>query len=145
MNRHLSVPALAAAALLAAGCSGGEHAPPKRAGAAASQPSPRAAGLELPARAAVLVPETSGSGDLDLARFTPRQGVYTVYARCTGKGRVTVVDTDRPDADPSRIACDQVATVGRVYSEAEAQALRMRVQGGTATWTVAVVAGAHDV
>ncbi|MFD5726065.1 hypothetical protein ACFWMT_08155 [Streptomyces sp. NPDC058368] len=143
MNRHLPVFAAAAAVLLAAGCSGAaEHAPQKRAGSPA--PS-RAAGLELPARAAVLVPETSGAGDLDLARFTPQQGVYTVYARCTGKGRVTIVDADRPDADPSRIACDQVVTVGRVYSEAEAQALRMRVQGGTATWTVAVVAGAHEV
>ncbi|WP_328900606.1 hypothetical protein OHR86_12265 [Streptomyces sp. NBC_00441] len=145
MNRHLSVSAVAAAALLAAGCGGAEHAPPERAGGPAAQPFPRAAGLELPAHAAVLVPETSGSGDLDLARFTPRQGVYTVYARCTGKGRVAVVDAGRPGADPSRVACDQVVTVGRVYSEAEAQALRMRVRGGTATWTVGVVAGAHDV
>ncbi|NEC69701.1 hypothetical protein [Streptomyces sp. SID9727] len=142
MNRHLPVLAAAAAVLLAAGCSGAEHAPRKGAG----DPAPsRAAGLELPAHAAVLVPETSGSGDFELARFfTPREGVYTVYARCTGKGRVTVVDAGRPDADPSRIACDQVATVGRVYSEAEAEALSMRVQGGKATWTVAVVAGAHE-
>ncbi|NEC04022.1 hypothetical protein [Streptomyces sp. SID7909] len=142
MNRHLPVLAAAAAVLLAAGCSGAGHAPQKR----AANPAPsRAAGLELPARAAVLVPETHGSADLDLKRFTPGEGVYTIYARCTGKGRVTIVDADRPEDDPRRIACDQVVTVGRVYSEADAQALRMRVQGGTATWTVAVVAGAHEV
>ncbi|MFJ7630527.1 hypothetical protein ACIQZN_28985 [Streptomyces sp. NPDC097595] len=143
MNRNLSVPAVAAAVLLAAGCGGAaEQAPQRR----AANPAPsRAAGLQLPARAAVLVPETHGSADLDLKRFTPGQGVYTIYARCTGKGRVTIVDADRPEADPSRVACDQVVTVGRVYSEVEAQALRMRVRGGTATWTVAVVAGAHDV
>ncbi|WP_405937172.1 hypothetical protein OG338_11170 [Streptomyces sp. NBC_00726] len=58
---------------------------------------------------------------------------------------MTLVDADRPEADPRRIACDGVVTVGRVYSEVEAQALRMRVRGGATAWTVAVVAGAHEV
>ncbi|MEU2021948.1 hypothetical protein ABZ565_07265 [Streptomyces sp. NPDC016469] len=145
MNRHLPVLAAAAAVLLAAGCSGAAgHAPQKRAGSPAPRPSSRAAGLGLPAHTAVYVPETHGSAELDLKRFTPGQGVYTVYARCTGKGRVTIVDADRPEADPSRVACNGVVTVGRVYSEAETQALRMRVRGGTATWAVAVVSGAHE-
>ncbi|MCG7525463.1 hypothetical protein MHW47_13535 [Streptomyces sp. OfavH-34-F] len=146
---------ITAAVLLAAGCSSGqdESAVRKQPSGGASdsrssagkQAAPSEGGLQVPVHAEVLVPETSGSSDLDLKRFTPEQGAYTIYARCTGKGKVTIVDVDRPEEDPNRVACDGVVTVGRVYSEVEAQSLRMRVQDGAATWTVAVVAGEQDV
>lgn len=145
MNRHLPVLAAAAAVLLAAGCGGADHAPQKRTGSPAPRPSSRAAGLELPAHASVLVPETRGSGDLDLKRFTPGRGVYTVYARCTGKGRVAIVDVERPEEGPSHVACHGIVTVGRVYSEVETQALRIRVEGGAAAWAVAVVSGVQEM
>lgn len=152
MQRWTSTVAVATVVLLAAGCGSPDRTPDRAPQARASQaqapqaqtPQARAAGLELPAKARVLVPETSGSSDLALKRFTPGGGVYTVYARCSGKGRVTIVDAERPGDDPSRVACGSVVTVGRVYSEAQAQALRMRVSGGTATWTVAVVDGEYE-
>ena len=145
MNRKLPVLAVGASILLVAGCdSGPEPAPPRRADAA-HKPAPSAKGFELPAHARLLVPETSDSSDLALARFTPRQGTYTVYARCTGKGNVSIVDADRPEEEPIRVTCNGVDTAGLVHSELEAQSLRMRVHGGAATWTVAVVDGAQDV
>ncbi|MEU2248499.1 hypothetical protein [Streptomyces sp. NPDC019224] len=145
MTRHLPVVAVTTAVLLAAGCdSGPDHAPPQRT-SAVPRSSPGAGGLELPAHAHLLVPETAGDSDLALRRFTPEQGTYTIYARCTGKGSVTIVDEDRPEEEPNRVACNGVVTVGRVYSEVEAQSLRMRVRGGAATWRVAVVNGERDM
>ncbi|MFC8537011.1 hypothetical protein ACFUJY_24275 [Streptomyces sp. NPDC057249] len=156
MNRISPALTVAAAVLLAAGCSssGQDESAVRKypsGGASDSRSSegkrvaPSEGGLKVPAHAEVLVPETSGSSDLDLKRFTPKPGTYTIYARCTGKGKVTIVDLDRPKEVPTRVACDGVVTVGWVYSEVEAQSLRMRVRDGAATWTVAIVAGEHNV
>ncbi|MFF5336807.1 hypothetical protein [Streptomyces sp. NPDC013181] len=147
MRRYLPVLTAAATVLLATACDSTPAPDPASAPAlahTAPRASPSAAGLQLPAHAHVLVPETTGSSDLDLKRFAPDQDSYTIYARCTGSGKVTIVDRDRPDLDPSRVSCGGVDTVGLVYSDTKPQALGVRVRGGEATWTVAVVAGARE-
>ncbi|SCD53706.1 hypothetical protein [Streptomyces sp. ScaeMP-e83] len=116
MRRRLLTAAAAplAAVLLAAGCSGSADTPadadpktPPTAGEPTAAPA-----LEYPAKARALVPETSGAGSRNLPVFTPDEETYTLYADCTGKGAVTLVDWDDPDGEPHPIVCDGVSTVG---------------------------------
>ncbi|MFB8102391.1 MULTISPECIES: hypothetical protein [Streptomyces] len=87
-------------------------------------------------------PETSGAGDENLPAFTPAEETYTLYADCTGKGSVSLVDRDDPDGKPHPISCDDVPTVGVVHTEAVPQRLMAKVTGGAAQWAIVIVPGA---
>jgi hypothetical protein len=89
------------------------------------------------------MPVTKGEGNTDLPVFKPETDVYTIYATCTGKGRMTLVDRDAPGDDPSKIGCNGPATVGRIYTDVIPQKLAVRTHGGTVNWTLAVVSGEH--
>ncbi|MFD0212439.1 hypothetical protein ACFVH9_25855 [Streptomyces hirsutus] len=68
--------------------------------------------------------------------------MYTVYARCSGKGTVQLVDRVN-GSEPHSISCDGVRTVGHVFTDAKWQALKVRVTDGNPSWTIAVVSGEH--
>ncbi|MEV5936275.1 hypothetical protein AB0L56_26955 [Streptomyces sp. NPDC052079] len=68
--------------------------------------------------------------------------MYTIYARCSGKGTVQVVDLANGD-EPSLISCDGARTVGRVHTDEKRQALRVTVSDGNPSWRIAVVSGEH--
>ncbi|MFJ3159706.1 hypothetical protein [Streptomyces kanasensis] len=91
----------------------------------------------------MLVPETRASGDRNLPPFTPDEPVYTVYASCTGKGKVKILDQG-DGSNPHPVACDGVRTVGTVHTEQKPQSLKIQVTDGTAEWTIAVVSGNHQ-
>ncbi|MBG0854652.1 hypothetical protein I2W78_23110 [Streptomyces spinoverrucosus] len=129
MGRYATAPALLVLMFTAA-CSG----------AGATQSA-----LDLPADAEILIPETRGGGSTDLPVFKPETDVYTIYATCTGKGRMTIVDRNNPGDDPSKIGCNGPITVGRVFTEITTQKLSVQIRGGTANWTLAVVSGEHPV
>ncbi|MEU3047626.1 hypothetical protein ABZ705_14085 [Streptomyces sp. NPDC006984] len=149
MRRYTLIVAAVAASFLIGGCSGepgakgpdpaGPTASPDRPSRTPGTPPP---GLDLPGNAQVLVPETTGDTDRDLPAFTPEEGVYTIYARCEGRGKVSIVRRD--SSKPHPVACNDVLTVGLVYVEKKAQHIRIQVAGGTATWNVAVVSGNHQ-
>ncbi|WP_328912383.1 MULTISPECIES: hypothetical protein [unclassified Streptomyces] len=102
-------------------------------------------GLHLPAKATVLVPETTGTADADLPNFTALTNVYTIHTACTGKGKTTIIDRNDPDSSPIRINCNRPIVVGSVYIDTALQSLAVRIRGGSAAWKVAVVSGAHDL
>ncbi|NEC20398.1 hypothetical protein [Streptomyces parvus] len=158
MRRRILTTAVSlTAALLVGGCSGSaDTAAPGGAGSktsptagepAASPASPSSPGsasapaLEYPEKAQALVPETSGAGSKNLPAFTPTEESYTVYADCTGKGSVSLVDRDDPDGEPHPISCDDVPTVGVIHTEAVPQHLMVKVTGGAAQWAIAIVSG----
>ncbi|MGW1296233.1 hypothetical protein [Streptomyces sp. NPDC002533] len=138
--------------LLVGGCSGsadtgapegaGSKTSPTAGEPAASSPgSTSAPALEYPEKAQALVPETSGAGNKNLPAFTPAEETYTIYADCTGKGSVSLVDRDNPDGEPHPISCDDVPTVGVIHTEAVPQRLMVKVTGGAAQWAIAIVSG----
>lgn len=151
MRRSLSLVAAAVAGLLAAGCStssdhGEENSPRKDPTKQQSKPhQDEGSALDLPSGAKVLVPEQSGAKTGTLRKFKPAADVYTVYARCEGPGKVSIVHRDDEKSEPRPIACDGVMTVGQVHTEIETQQLGIEVAGGAARWSIAVVSGAHDV
>ncbi|MEU3205745.1 hypothetical protein ABZ702_18065 [Streptomyces cyaneofuscatus] len=156
-RRILTAVAPLAAVLLVGGCSGSaDTGSPEGAGSktspAASEPAaspapPSSPGgtsapaLEYPEKAQALVPETSGAGDKNLPAFTPAEETYTIYADCTGKGSVSLVDRDNPDGKPHPISCDDVPTVGVIHTEAVPQRLMVKVTGGAAQWAIAILSG----
>ncbi|GAA2236161.1 hypothetical protein [Streptomyces indiaensis] len=158
MGRYAIAPTLLIL-LLTTACSGtsdgDETSPPASAapsatgsssslGAAPSSPAtPRA--FDLPAKAKILVPVTTGEGSTDLPVFKPESDVYTVYVNCTGKGTMTLVDRNAPDDDPSKIGCNGPTTHGRIYTDVVPQKLAVRTDGGTVHWTLAVISGEHPV
>ncbi|AVV41667.1 hypothetical protein C6376_09655 [Streptomyces sp. P3] len=71
--------------------------------------------------------------------------MYTVYASCTGEGRMAIVDRNAPGDDATKIGCNGPVTVGRVYTDTTVQRLSVQIHGGTANWTLAVVAGGYSV
>lgn len=105
-------------------------------------PESRESSLGLPEGAKVLVPEVSGNSDQELRKFTLSGDVYTVYARCSGKGTVQLVDRVN-GSEPHSISCDGVRTVGHVFTDTKRQALKVRVTDGNPSWTIAVVSGEH--
>ncbi|MCX4764618.1 hypothetical protein OG562_27360 [Streptomyces sp. NBC_01275] len=105
--------------------------------------SAKGSGLDLPAGSQLLVPLTSGTADTDLPAFKPLTDVYTVHARCSGAGTVTIVDRKHPDQAPNRVKCDGPITIGQVYTDPVEQALSVHVSDGAATWRIAVVSGTH--
>jgi hypothetical protein len=100
--------------------------------------------LEVPKNAEVLVTETTGTGNKNLREFTPSEEAYTVYASCSGKGKVTIIDRDGR-GEPHLVACDGVRTVGVIHTETKPQHLTIQVTDGTSNWKVAVVSGSHEL
>jgi hypothetical protein len=152
MGRHAAVPTVLLAVLFAAGCSNsGYDAQSSDPGRASVQPSAeltetaKASGLDLPKGAQVLVPETSGTGDADLPKFKPLKDVYTVHARCTGGGTMTIIDRMNPKSSPSKVSCKAPITIGRIYTDITTQALGVRIRGGDAKWSIAIVSGEHKM
>ncbi len=105
----------------------------------------KGSGLDLPARAQLLVPVTKGPADTDLPTVTPLTDAYTLHASCSGAGIVTIVDRKHPDQAPNRVKCDGPITIGQVYTDLVNQALSVHVSGGAATWRIAVVSGTHSM
>ncbi|MFF3886999.1 hypothetical protein [Streptomyces sp. NPDC001914] len=149
MRRYASLAAAALVGLFVSGCSASHEASAPvetRTSAKPSvRPSVKESSFDLPENAEVLVAETSGTSDKDLKEFKPGKGVYTIYSRCSGKGKVTIVDRDDDKDGTTLVRCDGVVSVGRVYVDIETQRLQIRVAGDPTNWTVAVVAGEHDV
>lgn len=110
--------------------------------ASASGKSPQDS-LALPRRPSFLVPVTQGSRSEDLPAFTSTEAVYSIHARCTGKGSVSI-HYGPHDEDPSKVKCGAPVTVGRVYTvRGERQNLSIQADGSDIQWAVAVVAGTH--
>ncbi|GHB31385.1 hypothetical protein [Streptomyces chryseus] len=155
MGRHAAVPTALLAVLLAAGCtngtSSGDDARSNDPGRTSGQPSAKptetakVTGLDLPTGAQVLVPQTSGTGNADLPKFKPRKDVYTVHARCTGDGTMTIIDRNRPKDSPTNVSCKGPITIGRIYTDITTQALGVRIRGGDAKWSIAIVSGEHKM
>lgn len=150
MRRSPLTVAAVAASFLLGGCSGESGAKDPEPGGSTASPGrlsrtgeAAAAGLDLPGDARVLVPETAGETGRELPAFTTEEGSYTIYARCDGKGEVSIVGRD--SSRPHPVACGGVLTVGVVHVEGkEVQRLRIQVVGGAAAWSVAVVSGNHQ-
>lgn len=145
MRRYASLAAAALVGLLVSGCSTSHEASAPVETRTSAKPSVKKSSLDLPENAEVLVAETSGTSDRDLKEFKPSKGVYTIYSRCSGKGKVTIVDKNDDKDGTTQVQCDGVVSIGRVYVDIETQRLQIRVAGDPTSWTVAVVAGEHDV
>ncbi|MFF0504006.1 hypothetical protein ACFYUH_10465 [Streptomyces fimicarius] len=157
MRRRILAAAPLTAVLLVCGCSGptdtgspeavGPTAPVTASGSPTRPaPSPSEGGtsapeLDYPEKAQALIPETSGAGSKKLPAFTPAGETYTIYADCTGKGSVAIVDRDNPDGEPHPIGCDDVPTVGVIHTETVPQHLTVKVTDGAAQWVIAIVEG----
>jgi hypothetical protein len=148
MHRYAPLAAAALAGLLVAGCSASHEtsAPAEKTTPATGRTNPaKKSTLDLPANTEVLVAEVSGTSDRDLKEFKPAKGVYTIYSRCSGKGKVMIVDKDDDKNGTTPVPCDGVVSIGRIYVDIETQHLKMHVTGAPARWTVAIVAGEHAV
>ncbi|UNO40215.1 hypothetical protein [Streptomyces sp. MST-110588] len=149
MRRHASASTALFIMLLAAGCTGGNDKGNDK-GAGQDTPGPSAtksnsAALDLPAKARILVPPTSGTGNAKLPGFKVDKDVYTIHARCVGKGKITIVYGNDPKDQPTPVSCNGPVTIGRVYTDAKSQSLAVQVSHGSPRWTVAVVSGEHTM
>ncbi len=159
MGRYTAMPAALLALLLTAACSGNNQ---DDGGSTASSPhrsierpsgtadadssgSARNPKLALPEGAEILVPVTAGTGNSDLPAFKPVTDVYTVYATCTGEGRMSIIDRDNVKDDPSRIGCNGPLTIGRVYTDITVKNLSVRIDGADTDWSLAIVSGEHSM
>ncbi|MFI8088546.1 hypothetical protein ACIF9R_09520 [Streptomyces sp. NPDC086080] len=79
-----------------------------------------------------------------MPEFTPSEQAYTVYAGCSGKGEVAIVDR-AGDGKRHPVACDGARTVGVIHTPKEPQRLAIRVTGGTATWKISIVSGSQQL
>ncbi|MDO0913602.1 hypothetical protein QQM39_22995 [Streptomyces sp. DT2A-34] len=148
MRRHLAAPVLLALLLSACAANDGDvnskasaSSPPSTAAANAKQASEDA--LALPEKPDFLLPVTKGTDSRALPAFTPSENVYTIHARCKGKGTVTIQYGPK-DSDPSKIACGGPVTIGRVYTAPnERKHLSVKVDGTDVHWSVAVLSGTH--
>lgn len=150
MRRCLAAATVAATFFLAGGCTdpagtepparGSRNTPSAdRSGRQATTALPE---LDVPENARVLVAETVGTGSADLPGFTPSEEAYTVYADCSGRGQVALVDRDG-EGQARPIACDGAGTVGVIHTDRKPQHLAIRVTGGAADWKISVVPGDH--
>ncbi|GAA0654423.1 hypothetical protein GCM10009535_36400 [Streptomyces thermocarboxydovorans] len=158
MGRHTALPGALLVLLLATACSGvdqdeaavpnARHTPSSGKSSSndtEAEKPPKRPELTLPRGAKVLVPVTTGMGSADLPAFKPPTDVYTVYATCSGKGRMSIVDRDDAKGEPSKIGCNGPLTVGRVYTDITVQKLAVRIDGAGAKWKVAIVAGEQSM
>ncbi|MEU5221383.1 hypothetical protein AB0G55_01715 [Streptomyces toyocaensis] len=134
---------------LAGGCSDEPEAkrpsppaPTASSGKPTQTPTTQPPSLDLPKNAQTLIAETTGNKDQELPAFTPREGAYTLYAACEGKGKVSIVDRD--SSNPHPVTCNGVGTVGVVYEDEKPQHLTIQVTGGTSVWKIAVISGNHQ-
>ncbi|MEG8281317.1 hypothetical protein [Streptomyces sp. AHA2] len=158
MGRYTALPGALLVLLLATACSGGDDgettAPTARHTPSASNSSsddaevespPKQSELALPRGADVLVPVTKGTGTADLPTFKPLTDVYTVYATCSGKGKMTIVDRHDKKSEPSKVSCNAPLTVGRVYTDITTQKLAVHIDGADVKWKLAIVSGEHSM
>ncbi|WP_431774602.1 hypothetical protein [Streptomyces cucumeris] len=158
MGRYTAVPTLLIL-LLTAACSGANDAnggspasttrpssaKPGDGSAVEPKGSSRRTSLDLPSGAKILMPVTKGTGDADLPAFKPATDVYTIHAKCAGKGKMTLVDRKVPGGKPTKIGCNGPITIGRVYTDITTQALSVQVHGGNLHWSIAIVSGEHSM
>ncbi|MGC0208387.1 hypothetical protein [Streptomyces levis] len=158
MGRYTALPGALLVLLLATACSGADdgettapnarHTPSagnsSSADAEAEGPSKQAE-LALPRGAKVLVPVTKGTGTADMPAFKPLTDVYTVYATCSGKGKMTIVDRHDAKNEPSKIGCNGPLTVGRVYTDITIQKLAVHIDGADVKWKLAIVSGEQSM
>ncbi|MEV8597817.1 hypothetical protein [Streptomyces sp. NPDC052012] len=153
MGRYTAVPGALLVLLVATACSGaGQEKPavPNARSSSSAHPSSSADAepdgskqpeFALPKRAKILVPVTQGTGTADLPAFKPLTDVYTVYATCSGKGKMSIADRDDAKDEPSKIGCNGPITVGRVYTDIAVQKLAVRIDGADVKWKLAIVSG----
>ncbi|MFH0517517.1 hypothetical protein ACHBTE_10095 [Streptomyces sp. M41] len=152
MRRHGAAPALLAALLSGCAANSGAAGSTAPATAPASSPSiavaadPKKASrdaLALPTKPDFLLPVTKGTASRMLPAFTPTENVYTIHARCTGEGTMTIRYGPK-DSDPSEIACGAPVTIGRVHTApSEQKHLSVQIDGADVHWSMAVLSGTH--
>jgi hypothetical protein len=158
VGRYTAAPVGLLVLLLTAACSGTDKdaaAAPTAQGARSSagpsggsdadhSPDGTNSAFTLPAGAKVLVPTTRGSGDADLPAFKQETDVYTIYATCTGGGKMSIGYRNAPQRDATTIRCGGPATIGQVYTDAVSEKLSVQTEGSV-HWTLGVVSGKYDV
>lgn len=91
-----------------------------------------------------MVAETVGTSGRDLPAFALSESAYTVYANCSGKAEVSIVDRDG-QGKPRPIACDGTRTVGVIHTDETPQRPAVQVTGGPSRWKVAVILGSQQL
>lgn len=84
------------------------------------------------------IPATHGTDDLALPGFSLKDGSYTIYAVCTGGGKIKLERREEPALEPW--SCDGVPTRLRVRSDLPKHVMKIDVTG-SATWAIRIVHG----
>ncbi|MEU0008331.1 hypothetical protein ABZ079_29780 [Streptomyces sp. NPDC006314] len=148
MRRHVAAPVLLTLLLSACAADNGDVGSQTPASSQSSAQAAKAGEtsrdpLALPEKPDFLLPVTKGTVSRTLPVFTPTENVYTIHARCTGRGTM-MIQYGPKDSDPSKIACGDPVTIGRVYTvPSEQKHLSVKVNGTDVHWSIAILSGTH--